>query len=218
MKFRTVNGIFYCPELVPGSKTTISASKFNDNWKYFGTESENILDEINVVEGIVYDFVKEINTCKSSGFSEISSVCLRDALIVLILQLSHIFKQSIKLGKFPDKWKVATIVPIFKGGNKEEVSNYRPVSLLPVTGKIFEKILHYQIVHFLDKNKFLSDKQNGFRKERSTLGSIVNFTSDIFEAINKKNYSLAVFIDLKKAFDTVNHNILLEKRTYYKHE
>ena len=100
---------------------------------------------------------------------------------------------------------------IFKGGNKEEVSNYRPVSLLPVTGKIFEKILHYQIVNFLDKNEFLSDKQNGFRKERSTLGSIVNFTSDIFEAINDRKYTVAAFIDLKKAFDTVNHKILLEK-------
>ena len=60
------------------------------------------------------------------------------------------------------------------------MSNYRPVSLLPITGKILEKILHYQLVNFLEKNKFLTDKQNGFRKERSTLGSIVNFTSDIF--------------------------------------
>ena len=106
---------------------------------------------------------------------------------------------------------MATIEPIFKGGNKEEVSNYRPVSLLPITGKIFEKILHYQLVNCLDENNFLSDRQNGFRKERSNLGSIVNFTSDIFEAINAKKYTLATFIDLKKAFDTVNHKILLEK-------
>ena len=190
------------------------ASKFNERWKYFGNETENDIDEINVIEGYVYDFVKEIDICKSSGFSEISSMCLRDALIVLIPQLLYIFKQSVNTGKFPEKWKIATIVPIFKGGNKEEVSNYRPVSLLPVTGKIFEKILHYQIVNFLDDNKFLSDKQNGFRKEKSTLGSIVSFTSDIFETINDRKFTLATFIDLKKAFDTVNHKILLEKLYY----
>ena len=82
---------------------------------------------------------------------------------------------------------------------------------MPVTGKIFEKIIHYQIVNFLDDNDFLSDKQNSFRKERSTLGSIVNFTSDIFKSINERKYTVAAFIDLKKAFDTVNHKILLEK-------
>ena len=187
------------------------AAKFNENWKYFGKENENSIHEINVIEGFVYDFVREINICKSSGFSNISSTCLRDALLVLIPQLSYVFKQSIKTGFFPDKWKIATLVPIFKGGNKEDLSNYRPVSLLPVTGKIFEKILHYQIVNFLDNNDFLSDRQNGFRKERSTLGSIVNFTSEIFEAINERKFAVATFIELKKAFDTVNHKILLEK-------
>ena len=170
------------------------ASKFNEKWKYFGKEIDEVFEDIKVIEGFVYDFVKEINICKSSGFSEISSVCLRDALLVLISQLSHIFKQAIKTGIFPDEWKVATIVPIFKGGNKEEVSNYRPVSLLPVTGKIFEKIKHYQIVNFLDDNNFLSEKQNGFRKHRSTLGSIVNFTSDIFEAINDRKFTVATLI------------------------
>ena len=130
---------------------------------------------------------------------------------VLIPQLCYIFKQAIETGKFPDKWKIATIVPIFKGGNKEDVSNYRPVSLLPITGKIFEKIIHYHIVNHFDKCEFLSDKQSGFRKGKSTLDSIVNFTSDIFENINDGKYTITTFIDLKKAFDTVNHKILLEK-------
>ena len=187
------------------------ASKFKEDWKYFGNENNNSIEDLEIIEGYVYDFVKDINICKSSGFKEISSQCLRDALLAIIPQLCYIFKQCIKTGKFPNKWKIATIVPIFKGGNKEDVSNYRPVSLLPITGKIFEKIIHYQIVKFLENNEFLSNRQNGFRKERSTLDSIVNFTSDIFENINDSKYSIAVFIDLKKAFDTVNHNILLEK-------
>ena len=99
------------------------ASKFNENWKYFGNEINETLDDIKIIEGYVYDFVKDINICKSSGFEDISSKCLKDALLVLIAQLSHIFKQSLVTGIFPDKWKVATIVPIFKMGNKEDVSN-----------------------------------------------------------------------------------------------
>ena len=106
-----------------------SGTKCNKNWKYFGKENENNIDDIEIIKEFVFDFVREINVCKSSGFKEISSECLRDALIVLFSQLSHIFEKSISTGKFPDKWKIATIVPIFKGGNKEEVSNYRPVSL-----------------------------------------------------------------------------------------
>ena len=85
------------------------------NWKYFGKEIEDSIDEIKIVEELVYDLVKEIITCKSSGFREISSRCLKDALLVLTSQLSYIFKQAIKTGIFLAKWKIATIVPIFKG-------------------------------------------------------------------------------------------------------
>ena len=119
------------------------------------------------------------------------SQCLKDALLVLIPQLSHIFKKSILTSKFPDKWKVATIVPVFKCGNKEDVSNYRPVSLLPIPGKILEKIFHYHVMYFIESNSFLSEKQNGFRKEKSTLGSIVNFTNDILQSINNKKITIA---------------------------
>ena len=190
------------------------AEKHQEKWKYFGTELENSIEDLKVNEGIIFDLVRDIDIYKSSGLEKISSTCLKDALLVLISQLGHIFEKSIQNGIFPDEWKIATIIPIFKNGDKGNVSNYRPVSLLPIPGKILEKLFHYHLTNFLEQNKFLSEKQNGFRKNCSTLNSIVNLTNDVFESINNGEYTIAAFIDLKKAFDTVNHKILLKKLYY----
>ena len=106
----------------------------------------------------------------------------------MVTQLLYIFEQSYKLGKFPDTWKKVTIVPLFKGGLKENVSYYRPVSLLPVPGKLLEKMIHDHniIMKYFKQNKLISDMQNGFRKNHSTLSSIVDFTGDIYKSINEK--------------------------------
>ena len=118
---------------------------------------------------------------------------------------------SIKHCIFPKYWKIATIVPLFKNGKKSEVSNYRPVSLLPIPGKILEKVIHVHISNFFEINNLLCDRQGGFRKNYSTLSSISNFTNDIYNAINSKKLTVATFFDLKKAFDTVDHTILIRK-------
>ena len=190
------------------------AKNYNEDWKFYGKEVNEAIEDIDINEGVVFDLIRNIDISKSSGLDKISSRCLRDALLALLPQIIHIFKESLNSGLFPDKWKIATVVPIFKNGNKSDVSNYRPISLLPIPGKIFEDIIHKHISYHLEDNSYLSSKQNGFRKGHSTLDGIVNFTSDIFESVNKGEYTLAAFIDLKKAFDTVNHNILLEKLNY----
>ena len=158
--------------------------------------------------------VKNIDISKSSGIDKISSKCLRDAImIVLNSQLSHIFDVSLKNCYFPKSWKVATIVPLFKNGKRNDVSNYRPVSLLPIPGKILEKVIHlHNITNFLEKNNILCNRQGGFRKNHSTLSSITDFPNDLFNAINTHNLTKATFFFyLKKAFDTVDHYILIRK-------
>ena len=187
------------------------ANKINEKWEYYDTEEINSIDNFKIDKGLVHLYVTEIDTTKSSGIDYISSRCLKEALIVLNAQISHIFELSVKSGIFPDLWKIATVVPLFKGGQKENVSNYRPVSLLPIPGKILEKLIHIQIMTFFTKHNSLCEHQSGFRPNHSTLNSIVNLTNDIFESVNNNKVTLAAFIDLKKAFDTVNHNILIKK-------
>ena len=113
-----------------------------------------------------------------------------------------------------DKWKNAIVIPLFKGGNKLDVSNYRPISLLPLPGKLLEKIVHKKLSYYLELNNLLCNEQCGFRKERSTVHSIVNLTDSLLKAMNNSQTCMAVFIDLKKAFDTINHKILLRKFEY----
>ena len=154
---------------------------------------------------------KDINPIKSSGMELLSSKLCKDAFMVLTEQLVHLFNCSLNSESFPDKWKIAKILPLFKGGDRENVNNYRPVSLLPLPGKLLEKIVHKRISTFWEENNILSTNQGGFRKGHSTAATVADLTDDLFQQINLGNTTLAAFIDLRKAFDTVNLEILCLK-------
>ena len=187
------------------------ARQHNKRWEYYGETLVDSIDSFNTDIEEVTALCKDIKIMKASGFDELSSRLCKDAFLVLGHQLVHLFNCSLELCTFPDKWKTAKIFPLFKGGDRESVNNYRPVSLLPIPGKLLEKIVHARIVKFWDNHKFLSNDQGFFRKSHSTISTIADLTDDLFKNINEGRTTLATFIDLRKAFDTVNTEILIRK-------
>ena len=159
----------------------------------------------------VYNIVKSINISKSSGLDNISSFVLKEAFSYLVTEVTFMFNLSVEMFSFPDAWKKALVVPIPKQGNSTKVQNYRPISLLPLPGKILEKLVHGQLTSYLESESLLVDFQHGFRRGHSTVHSIAQFTDYVSKKIDTGQPTIAAFIDFRKAFDCVQHNVLLQK-------
>ena len=159
------------------------------------------------------ELIKEIkNICihKSSGLN-ISTYFLKICFEILTPKLLVILNKSLFNGYFPIEWRKATVVPIPKVNIPEEIGDLRPIALTPLPGKILERFVHTQLLRHLNINNILTDFQNGFRKNHSTIDTIFKYTTDL--QLNKNNnlHTIALYIDFKKAFDTVNHKLLIDK-------
>ena len=132
-----------------------------------------------------------------------------------IVPITHVMNLSIINGVVPNELKVAKVVPIYKSGDRRLINNYRPVSVLPCFSKILEKLMYNRISNFIDKHSLLNEYQFGFRQKRSTNRALIVLLDQITAALDKGDIVLAVFLDFSKAFDTVDHQILLNKMYKY---
>ena len=163
----------------------------------------------------IRDAFAKVKTTKSFGVDNISSYFLKLALPYIENSLAFLFNTSIETSQFPDSWKVARITPIFKEGDKTEKSNYRPISVLPVISKLFEKLVFNQLYHYMKENSLFTSDQSGFLRLHSTLTCLLKMSDDWYNGLDLSKRVGLVFIDLKKAFDTVDHDILCKKLELY---
>lgn len=164
----------------------------------------------DTTETEVKKIIEELKPHKSPGLDNITSESLKKIVNNIIEPLTYLINTSLRNGNFPKVLKVAVIKPLYKAGDKHEVSNYRPISLISNIAKIFEKVIKIRICGFIEKYKLISDKQYGFREARSTQDAIAHLTSLIYKAMDESKPALCIFVDLAKAFDTVSHPDLLE--------
>ena len=139
------------------------------------------------------------------------ALILKHVCSEIMKPMLYLLNVSFTHGEFPDKLKVAVITPIYKKGTREDISNYRPVSVLPIFSKIFEKITYNRLISFLEKNNILYNNQYGLRSGYSTDTALIYVTENILKALNEKRHVAGVFMDLAKAYDTINHKLLLQK-------
>ena len=161
------------------------------------------------------------NICKglrpgtAAGFDNIHMDIVSNTIDLISKPLSHIINLSITSGVVPNELKIARVIPLFKSGDQSLYVNYRPVSVLPIFSKFLEKVIYNRLYDYLTKYHILFDNQYGFRKQHSTALALIHLYDKLSTAIDNKEYTMGVFIDLSKAFDTVNHDILLAKLKHY---
>lgn len=226
------------------NKITINNSKITDPIniansfnKYFASIGPNLSEIIPNVNCSIHDYLGEqqiqsvflipttpdeiereidgLNASKATGPFSNPIRLLKILKLLLSKPLSHLFNISFSSGLVPDKLKIAKVIPVYKKGSRLEMSNYRPISLLSIFNKILEKLMYSRLMNFIKKHNILFENQFGFRSNHSTTQAILQITDKIQKSTENKLYSCGIFLDLSKAFDTVNHYILLQKLDHY---
>ena len=149
------------------------------------------------------------------GWDELSAKVLKKCTSHILFPLTHVFNMSFRCGIFPAELKLAKVIPLYKGDSKYILSNYRPVSVLPVLSKILERLMYNRLLSFINQHKILYKLQFGFRGDHSTAMALMTLVDNISKSIDNGEFTLGVFLDFSKAFDCLNHDILFKKLEFY---
>ena len=168
-----------------------------------------------VSESTVMSVIKTLATKKSTGIDSISSDMLKKLAPVIINPLTHIKNQSLCTGIFPHRLKIAKVIPLFKKNDPHIFDNYRPISLLSSISKTFEKVVFNHAYEYFTNNDMLYNSQYGFRKLLSTEYASLEMVDRISQYLDIGKLPITVYLDLSKALDTINREILLKKLRYY---
>ena len=174
-----------------------------------------LLNAIHISQHDVYELLTSLDTTKATGPDNIGNVFLKRCAPSIAGILTRIFNLSLSLGEFPQKWKIAHIVPIHKKGSVHDYKMYRPVSLLPCVSKIFEKLAFKEVYLHLRRNKLISEFQSGFTPGDSTMNQLIHINDRILKSLDNFDDAIGCFLDLTRAFDTVWHKGLLYKLEKY---
>ena len=185
----------------------------NSTLPQFNFLTDSRIDHITIQNDEILSLIQNLNPNNATDPDEISCQMLLLCDHSIVLSLKIIFENIIKTSTYPDIWKLANVTPVFKKNDKQSIKNYRPISLLPICGKLFEKIVFNNLYNYLNANNLITKKQSGFRPGDSTTNQLLYLVNEIHEAFeNPKSLEVrAVFLDISKAFDKVWHEGLIFK-------
>ena len=164
---------------------------------------------INSIE--IKNVIKKLGWKKAQGYDDVPTSLIIDGADIIAQPLKSLINRCLKNSLFPSAEKCAKIIPIYKCDERSLMDNYRPISVLPVLSKMFERVVHQQLYAYLEQNNLLSKRQFGFRNRPSTQHAVTKFSDSIRQNMDKGLMTGVIYIDLRKAFDTVDHARLLSK-------